>query len=46
MVRPFTDGLQGLVGSVLVGFVTALVVLWMDWYIENWLFRRRIFIRI
>jgi len=31
---------------VLVGFVTALVVLWMDWYIVNWLFRRRIFIRI
>jgi predicted acyltransferase len=46
MVRPFMDGIEGWAGDVLVGFVTALVVLWMDWYIVNWLFRRRIFIRI
>jgi predicted acyltransferase len=46
IVRPFTDGLLSWRGEVLVGFVTALVVLWMDWYIVHWLFRRRIFIRI
>jgi len=46
IVRPFTDGLLGWGGEVLVGFVTALVVLWMDWYVVHWLFRRRIFIRI
>jgi predicted acyltransferase len=46
IVRPFTSGMEGWAGTVLVGFLTALVVLWMDWYIENWLFRRRIFIRI
>jgi predicted acyltransferase len=46
IVRPFTDGIEGWAGSVLVGFVTALIVLWMDWYIVHWLFRRRIFIRI
>jgi predicted acyltransferase len=46
IVRPFTDGFLGRGGEVLVGFVTALVVLWMDWYLVHWLFRRRIFIRI
>jgi predicted acyltransferase len=46
IVKPFTDGIEGWAGSVLVGFVTALIVLWMDWYIVHWLFRRRIFIRI
>ena len=46
IVKPFTDGVLGWGGEVLVGFVTALVVLWMDWYIVHWLFRRRIFIRI
>lgn len=46
IVRPFTDGFLGWTGDVLVGFVTALIVLWMDWYIVNWLFKRRIFIRI
>jgi predicted acyltransferase len=46
IVRPFTDGLENWVGTVLVGFITASVVLWMDWYIVRWLFRRRIFIRI
>ena len=46
IVKPFTDGIEGLAGRVLVGFVTALIVLWMDWYIVHWLFRRRIFIRI
>jgi hypothetical protein len=33
-------------GHVFVGFVTAATVLWMDWYLVHWLFRRRIFIRI
>ncbi len=46
IVRPFTDGFLGWTGEVLVGFITALIVLWMDWYIVNWLFRRRIFIKI
>jgi predicted acyltransferase len=46
MVRPFTAGLERWAGTVLMGFVTALVVLWMDWYIVHWLFKRRIFIRI
>jgi predicted acyltransferase len=46
IVRPFTDGFLGWTGEVLVGFITALLVLWMDWYIVNWLFRRRIFIKI
>jgi predicted acyltransferase len=46
IVRPFADGLVSWRGEVLVGFVTALVVLWMDWYIVHWLFKRRIFIRI
>jgi len=46
IARPFTDGVLGWAGAVLTGFVTALCVLWMDWYIVNWLFRRRIFLRI
>jgi predicted acyltransferase len=46
IVKPFTGGIEGWAGPVVVGFVTALIVLWMDWYIVNWLFRRRIFIRI
>jgi len=46
IVRPFTDGLLGWSGGVLVGFATALVVLWMDWYLVHWLFRRRIFLKI
>jgi predicted acyltransferase len=46
MVKPFTDGLEHWAGNVLVGFVTALIVLWMDWSIVHWLFKRRIFIRI
>ena len=46
IVRPFTDGALRWAGEVLVGVVTALIVLWMDWYIVNWLFKRRIFIRI
>jgi predicted acyltransferase len=46
IVRPFTDGIARWAGEVLVGFVTALIVLWMDWYIVHWLFKRRIFIRI
>ena len=46
IVEPFTDGFLGWTGEVLVGFVTALIVLWMDWYIVHWLFKRRIFIRI
>ncbi|NIM47673.1 MAG: DUF5009 domain-containing protein [Gemmatimonadales bacterium] len=46
IVAPFMQGFLGWGGEVLVGFLTALVVLWMDWYIVNWLFRRRIFIRI
>ena len=46
IVRSFTGGLLSWGGEVLVGFVTALVVLWIDWYMVNWLFKRRIFIRI
>jgi hypothetical protein len=33
-------------GHVLVGFVSAVIVLWIDWYLVHWLWRRRIFIRI
>jgi len=46
IVRPFTEGMARWTGEVLVGFGTAVIVLWMDWYIVDWLFRRRIFIRI
>jgi predicted acyltransferase len=46
IVEPFTDGILGWTGTVLLGFITASIVLWMNWYMVNWLFRRRIFIRI
>jgi len=46
IVHPFTEWILGWGGHVLVGFFTALVVLWMDWYLVNWLFKRRIFLRI
>jgi len=46
IVHPFTEGTLHWGGEALVGFVTALIVLWMDWYMVHWLFKRRIFIRI
>jgi len=46
IVEPFTEGFLGWSGHVFVGFLTAVIVLWMDWYLVNWLYKRRIFIRI
>ncbi|UCF35445.1 MAG: DUF5009 domain-containing protein [Acidobacteriota bacterium] len=46
IVHPFTGGFLFWMGEVWVGFITAAVVLWMDWYLVNWMFKRKIFIRI
>jgi predicted acyltransferase len=46
IVEPFTQGLLSGGGDTFQALVTAAVVLWMDWYLVNWLYGRRIFIRI
>ncbi|MFK7846251.1 MAG: acyltransferase family protein [Rhodothermales bacterium] len=46
IVRPFTEGFLGWTGDGLVLLITAMIVLWMNWYVVNWLFKRKIFIRI
>lgn len=46
IVRPFTEGFLSALGNVWVVFLTAVIVLWMDWYIVHWLRKKHIFIRI
>ena len=46
IVHPFSNGILGGSGQYTVALVTAFAVLWMDWYIVNWLHRHRIYIRI
>jgi predicted acyltransferase len=46
VVRSFVAGPLSRGGHVLVGFVSAVIVLWIDWYLVHWLWRRRIFVRI
>jgi len=46
VVKPFTEGFLAWGGPVFVEFTTAAVVLWMDWYLVNWLYKQRIFIRL
>jgi predicted acyltransferase len=46
VVAPFTKGFLFWGGDVFVAFITAGIVLWMDWYLVNWLYERKIFIRI
>jgi predicted acyltransferase len=44
--QPFSEGFFGSAGPYGVALITAFTVLWIDWYIVNWLHRRRIYIRI
>ena len=46
VVAPFTKGFLFWGGDVFVAFITAAIVLWMDWYLVDWLYERKIFIRI
>lgn len=46
VVNPFIEGFLGWTGPSLVALLTAITVLWMDWYIVKWLHDRRIYIRI
>ena len=46
VVKPFTEGFLAWGGRVFVEFITAAIVLWMDWFLVHWLAERRIFIRI
>lgn len=46
IVHPFTDGFLGWTGEGLVTLITAAIVLWMNWYVVDWLYRKKIFIRI
>jgi len=46
VVQPFVGGFLGWTGPSLVALLTAITVLWMDWYIVKWLHDRRIYIRI
>jgi predicted acyltransferase len=46
IVRPFVAGVLGGSGPYMVALTTALAVLWIDWYIVNWLHRHRIYIRL
>ena len=46
MVRPFTEGFFPWIPEGYVPIITALIVLWINWYVVNWLFNRKIFIRI
>ncbi len=46
IVQPFVQGSLGWTGEGWVLLITAAVVLWMNWYVVNWLFERKIFIKI
>lgn len=47
IVNPFTEGfLSGWVTEGLVALITAIIVLLMNWYVVDWLYKRKIFIRI
>lgn len=46
VVSPFAEGFLGWTDPYLVALITAIVVLWMDWYIVHWLHKRGIYIRI
>ena len=46
IVRPFAEGFEGILSDGVILLLTAVVVLWINWYAVNWLFRRKIFIRI
>jgi len=46
VVQPFSSGFFGTAGPYAVSLITSFTVLWMNWYIVNWLHRHRIYIRI
>ena len=46
IVHPFTMALFGWAGDAMAHVLTALVVLFLLWYICYWLYKRKIFIRI
>ncbi|MFT5145188.1 MAG: putative acyltransferase [Rhodothermales bacterium] len=46
VVSPFTEGVLGWSGEGPVLLITALVVLGINWYVVNWLYDRKLFIRI
>jgi predicted acyltransferase len=46
IVHPFADGILGWTGAAMVVLITAVVVLWMDWYLVHWLDKHRIYFRI
>ena len=46
IVKPFTLGLFGWTRELSVKIITALVVLFLLWYICYWLYKRRLFIKI
>jgi len=46
LVRPFSSGVLVGIDPTGVAAVTALIVLWMEWYLVSFLFKHRIFIRI
>lgn len=46
IVSPFTEGFLWWLGAGYIPIITAMIVLWMNWYAVNWLFNRKIFIRI
>lgn len=46
IVRPFTNGLFGWMGTVTADIITGFVVWFCLWYLTYWLYKRKIFIRI
>ncbi len=46
IVSPFTEGILVMFNEGIILLITACIVLWINWYAVNWLYERRIFIRI
>jgi predicted acyltransferase len=46
IVKPFSMGLLGWTGDLSAKIITALITLYLLWYITYWMYKRKIFIRI
>ncbi len=46
IVSPFTEGLFSFIGEMAPQFITACIVLFIQWYICYWLYKKKLFIKI
>ena len=46
VVKPFTNGLFGWMGTLTADIITGFVVWFFLWYITYWMYKRKIFIKI